>query len=155
MVGGDTLHRYPVTLDGDDVILDLSNPPGEARIAAALEEIRETMDKEEYDRMARLVACIERAGGDPLDALREAVRIGHDRMEFGMTHAFAAAPDWLRLREAQAQNDAEQLVALLEPVAHIGFDTMREPSFPFSEEVRPYDAAALVAAIEGEDEGRA
>ncbi|MDD9913291.1 MAG: Rieske 2Fe-2S domain-containing protein [Rhodospirillaceae bacterium] len=155
MVGGDTLRRYPVTLDGDDVILDLSDPPGEARIAAALEEIREAMDKEEYDRMARLVARIERAGGDPLDALREAVRIGHDRMEFGMTHAFAAAPDWLRLREARAQNDAERLVALLEPVAHIGFDTMREPSFPFSEEIRPYDAAALVAAIEAEDEDRA
>ena len=47
MVGGDTLRRYPVTLDGDDVILGLSDPPGEARIAAALEEIREAMDKEE------------------------------------------------------------------------------------------------------------
>ena len=47
MVGGDTLRCYPVTLDGDDVILDLSDPPGEARIAAALEEIREAMDKEE------------------------------------------------------------------------------------------------------------
>ena len=92
MVGGDTLRRYPVALDGDDVILDLSDPPGEARIAAALEEIREAMDKEEYDRMARLVTRIERAGGNPLDALREAVRIGHDRMEFGMTRAFAAAP---------------------------------------------------------------
>ena len=53
MVEGDTLRRYPVALDGDDVILDLSDPPGEARIAAALEEIREAMDKEEYDRMAR------------------------------------------------------------------------------------------------------
>ena len=53
MVGGNTLRRYPVTLDGDDVNLDLSDPPGEARIAAALEEIREAMDKEEYDRMAR------------------------------------------------------------------------------------------------------
>tara|TARA_A100001037_G_scaffold79163_1_gene71070 strand:+ start:476 stop:709 length:234 start_codon:yes stop_codon:yes gene_type:complete len=62
--------------------------------------------------MARLVARIERAGGDPLEAL-------------------------------------------LEPVAHNGFDTMREPSFTFSEEVRPYDAEALVATIEGEGEGSA
>ena len=61
MVGGNTLRRYPVTLDGDDVNLDLSDPPGEARIAAALEEIREAMDKEEYDRMARLVARSEGA----------------------------------------------------------------------------------------------
>lgn len=155
MVGGDTLRRYPVTVDGDDIVLDFADPPSEIRIAAALEELSEAMDKEEYDRMARLVARIERAGGDPLDALREAVRFGHDRMEFGMTHAFAAAPDWLRLRDERARDDAERLVALLEPVAHIGFDTMREPAFPFTDNVHPYDADGLVAAIEDEDEDRA
>ena len=155
MVGGDVLRRYPVTVDGDEVLLDFADPPREIRIAAALEELRDAMDKEEYGRMARLVARIERAGGDPLDALREAVRIGFDRMEFGMTHAFAAAPDWLRLGDERARDDAERLVALLEPIAHIGFDTMREPQFPFTGESAPYDPEALVAAIEEEDEDRA
>ncbi len=155
LVGGDGLRRYPVTIVGDDVLLDFSDPPGETRIAAALEELRDAMDKEEYGRMARLVARVERAGGDPLDALREAVRIGFDRMEFGMTHAFAAAPDWLRLGEERARDAAEGLVALLEPVAHIGFDTMREPRFPFSSDTRSYHADALVAAIEAEDEDQA
>lgn len=155
MVGGDTLRRYPVTIEGDDVLVDFADPPGKARIALALGELREAMDKEEYGRMARLVARIDQAGGDPLDALREAIRIGHDRMEFGMTHAFAAAPDWLRLGAARARDEAERLVAWLEPVAHIGFDTMREPRFPFTEETIPYDADALVAAIEAEDEDRA
>lgn len=155
MVGGDMLRRYPVSIDEDDVILDFAEPSGPARVAAALAELREAMDKEEYDRMARLVARIERAGGDPLDALREAVRIGFDRMEFGMTHAFAAAPDWLRLGVEHARDDAERLVALVEPVAHIGFDTMREPPLPFTEEALPYDAETFVAAIEAEDEDRA
>ena len=155
MVGGDTLRRYPVAVEGDDVLLDFADPPGEARIAAVLGELRDAMDKEEYGRMARLVARIEVAGGDPLDAVREAVRIGHDRMEFGMTHAFAAAPDWLRLGAERARDEAERLVAWLEPVAHIGFDTMREPFFPFTEDTTPYDADAFGAAIEAEDEDSA
>ena len=155
LVGGDSLRRYPVSVEGDDVLLDLTDPPGETRIAAALGELHEAMDKEEYARMARLVARIEKAGGDPLDALREAVRIGFERLEFGMTHAFAGAPDWLRLGEERARDDAERLVALLEPVAHIGFDTMREARFPFTENVAPYDADTVVEAIEAEDEDRA
>src|SRR3546814_11961846 len=35
------------------------------------------------------------------------------------------------------------------------WDSLREPAFPFAEGLLPYDAAALVAAIEAEDEARA
>ncbi len=155
LVGGDILRRYPVTVDGDNILLDFKDPPGKTRVAAALGELRESMNKDEYDRMARLVARIELAGGDPLSALREAIRYGFNRMEFGMTHAFAAAPDWLRLREEFAHDDATRLVALVEPIAHIGWDTMREPVFPFSDDTAQYNDAALVDAIEVEDEAKA
>lgn len=155
LVGGDVLRRYPVSVDGDDILLDFTDPPGEARIAAALDELRESMDKDEYDRIARLVARIELAGGDPLSALREAIRHGFNRMEYGMTHAFAAAPDWLRLRESAARDDASRLVALIEPIAHIGWDTMREPVFPFTDNTLPFSDTALVEAVEAEDEATA
>lgn len=155
MVGGDMLRRYAVTIDGDDVLLDFTEPSGAVRIAAALDEIRESMDNDEYDRLARLVARIAQAGGDPLDALRAAIRYGFNRFEYGMTHAFAAAPDWLQLRETHARDDAEHLVSLVEPIAHIGWDAMREPEYPFSDNVAPYVARDLVAAIEAEDEAKA
>src|SRR3546814_2084380 len=37
----------------------------------------------------------------------------------------------------------------------LAWDSLREPAFPFAEGLLPYDAAALVAAIEAEDEARA
>ena len=38
---------------------------------------------------------------------------------------------------------------------NLAWDSLREPRYPYPSEVRPYDAAALVAAIEAEDEGAA
>lgn len=117
-------------------------PLSQGTVTDGNDVLRDPMDKEEHDRMVRLVARIELTGGDPLGAAREAVQIGHDRMEFGMTYAFAAASDWLRLGEERARYEAERLVARLELVAHIGFDTMREPPFPFAGDTAPYSAKA-------------
>src|SRR3546814_3779908 len=52
-------------------------------------------------------------------------------------------------------SEAERLVPLVEVVGHLAWDSLREPAFPFAEGLLPYDAAALVAAIEAEDEARA
>src|SRR3546814_13422111 len=52
-------------------------------------------------------------------------------------------------------SEAERLVPLVEVVGHLAWDSLREPAFPFAEGLLPYDAAALVAAIEADDEARA
>src|SRR3546814_16644874 len=52
-------------------------------------------------------------------------------------------------------SEAERLVPLVEVVGHLAWDSLREPAFPFAEGLLPYDAAALVAATEAEDEARA
>ena len=100
LVGGDELRRYPVKLEGDDVLLDLTDPPAELGGEKALNNLKASFRLHEYDRMAREIARLEKVGGDPLDAVRSAIHWTHDHFEYGMSHAYAAAPDWLALRES-------------------------------------------------------
>ncbi|TQV79700.1 Rieske (2Fe-2S) protein [Denitrobaculum tricleocarpae] len=162
LVGGDTLRRYPVRIDGDEIWLDLTEPPLEEKVAAAEANLREAVDKHEYDRIARELSRLSLAGADPLEALRKVIAWQHDRFEFGTTHAIAAAPDWLAIRQrlldqgVDGRDDAAAaLVPLVESIGHFAWDALREPHFPFAGGTAPYDAGAFVAAMEAEDEDQA
>ncbi len=84
-----------MVVDGDDVLLDLSDPPRAERIARILDNLTQAMPKHEYDRIAREIARLKKVGGDPLDAVRAAINFSYDRFEYGSGHAFAATADWL------------------------------------------------------------
>lgn len=156
LVGGDRLRRYPVRIADGTVYLDLTDPPAEARAAAALAALRDALDRHEPDRMAREIARLIKAGRDPLDAVRSAIHWTHDRFEFGTTHAIAAAPDWLTLRAETAGTDpARALAPLVEIVGHLAWDSLREPVYPYPEGLAAYEPEVLVAAIEAEDEAGA
>ncbi len=150
------LARYPVEVDGYDIVLDLSDPPQQVLIENALKNLRASFDRHEYDRMAREIARLQQAGGDPLEALRRAVWWTYDHMEFGMTHAYAAAPDWLNLRKHHSMGDAGlELVGLVEPVAHMAWDTQREPVYPYTNNFLAFSPEALTEALEAGDEATA
>ncbi len=152
LVGGDKLRRYPVRIEDGQVWIDPTDPSAEAAAKDALDNLRACFRRHEYDRMARELSRLALSGGDPLDAVRGAIAWTHDRLEFGATHAHAAAADWLTLRETHARDEAERLVPLLEIVGHLAWDTLREPSYPYAEGTTAYDADALVEAIDREDE---
>ena len=155
LTGGDRLRRYPVLQDGERLLVDVTDPPAEARQAQALENLRDSFRKNEVDRMAREIARLTAAGGDPLDAVRNTIAWTHDRFEDGMTHAAGAAPDWLALAEEHAWDAPSRLAPLVETVSHFAWDSLREPTFPFTMAVRDYAPDALLAAIEREDEEEA
>jgi nitrite reductase/ring-hydroxylating ferredoxin subunit len=159
LVGSDQLRRYPVELRDGAVWLDISDPPREAQVAAALAALSDSFDhideRMEYARVAREIARLQKAGGDPLEALRKAVEVTYDHFEYGTTHAIAAAPDWLALGAELARDPAEELVPLLESISHLAWDSMREPVFAYSDAVKDFAPAAFLAAIEAEDEGEA
>ncbi len=155
MVGGDRLRRYPVTVEGNRVLIDISDPPAKETRARALEALRDSFPRYEYDRMAREIARLEGAGGTAEAAIAAAVGWSHDRLEYGTTHAFAAAPDWLALAARYGRDRADRLAAAVEVVGHIAWDTLRQPAFPFPTSATPFDPNGLVAAIEAEDEAAA
>ena len=155
LVGGDKLRRYPVEIIDGEVWVDVADPPPEEIAAEALNSLRDSFRRHEYDRMAREIARLQKAGADPLEALRAAFAWTADRFEYGCTHAQAAAADWLAIRDDYAADEAARLVPLVEIVGHLAWDTLREPAYPYPEESLPYDPAAFIAAIEAEDEAAA
>jgi nitrite reductase/ring-hydroxylating ferredoxin subunit len=152
LYGGDRLRTYPVTLHGPDVWVDIADPPAGERQAAALEHLRDGFNDKEYDRIARDLVRLRQAGGDLADALAAAIFWSHDRLEFGWTHAYAGAADWLLLADEAGTDSERSLVAILEAMTHIAEDSLREPEYGYGEESRPYDERAFLAAIEAQDE---
>ena len=140
LYGGDRLRVYPTELRNGEVWVDLADPPPSQRRDEALTNLRNALEEHQYDRMAREVARLMRLGGDPLDALRVAIRWSHDRFEFGTTHAYAGAADWLRLYDEHTGDQEAQVICLVETLGHIADDVMRERDrsiFPIQRQVRP------------------
>ncbi|MEQ1753700.1 MAG: Rieske (2Fe-2S) protein [Micropepsaceae bacterium] len=154
LVGGDRLRRYSIDVREGHVFVDVADAPAAERQLLALENLGEAVVDNDYDRMAREVARFIKAGGDELEPLRRTIASCADLLEFGMTHAFAAAADWVDLH-AQGRTDGEKLVALVEPIAHIAWDTLREDKYPYCEVVEPWDFARFVNAIKQENEREA
>ena len=156
LVGGDRLRHYPLRVEAGRVWLDLTDPPVETRRAALLDGLVQALDDRDQQRQLREAARLVRLGVDPVDAVRTALAWAHERLEFGTTHAFAAAPDWLRLHaDPQLPADA-RLMALGEILGHIGDDVAgAEARFGFVPDVSAWDAARFQEAIEREDEATA
>ena len=151
LVGRDPVRTYPVRLEDGEILVDLADAPAEQRRRRALAGLDVAMADNDRTRMAREVARLERAGFEARGALTHALHRVDDRLEGGMTHAHAAAADWLAL-SARAPSPETRLAALLEPIGHLAWDTLGAGRFPYPRDVRAWDAQAFVAAMEAEDE---
>lgn len=155
IVGGDRLRRYPVKVYGGRVYVDIADPPLCNIVEDAISDLLDSFDEHDYTRMAREIARIIKADGDPVDAVTAAVNETHDRFEFGMTHAIAAAADWLYLYNAAAGDPTKQLVCITEIVGHLAWDTRRETSYPYAGSMRAFNANEFLRSIELQDEDTA
>jgi nitrite reductase/ring-hydroxylating ferredoxin subunit len=151
LIGFDPVRIYPVTFRGQEIVVDLADPPADAQRERALAGLEVALDYDDRARMARETARLERAGFDGRLALTHAIRRQNDRLEGGMTHAHAAAPDWLSLA-ARAQDPDLRLTAVIEPISHLARDTLGAGTFPYAEAALDWDAGAFVDAVEREDE---
>jgi nitrite reductase/ring-hydroxylating ferredoxin subunit len=154
LIGRDPVRTYPVALRDGEIFLDLTDPPAEARKRRALEGLEKALEDNDMPRMAREVARLGRAGFDAHIALGHAFGVRGSRFETGMTHAHGAAADWLALAE-RAPNEDARLAAMLEPLAHLAWDTRGSGEFPYTQDIARWDASAFLAAMEAEDENAA
>lgn len=155
LYGGDRLRTYPVEVRGEEVWVELSDPPYVERYAAIVNSLKEAFNDHEYDRIAREIARLKQSGADPLDALRLAIDWSWQKMEFGWTHAIAGMADWLLVYEENPEDAELQLVCLVESVGHAAFDVLREDEYPYANEVQTYDEAKFLLAIEQENQSTA
>ena len=154
LYGGDNLRVYPVRVTDGSVWLDIHDPPPAARAVQALAHLDTAMAEYDTARIARELARLGKAGTDPALAVGRAIGATYDRLRDGMTHAYAAADVWLRLRETVA-GDAQRLACAADALAHIAFDTLRENAYPFTVDRTPWDPQAFAVALEAQDENGA
>src|SRR5260370_10528817 len=154
LVGRDPVRTYELAERGGEIFIDFRDPPAEARRVRALRGIEAAILDNDRARMAREAARLERAGFDAREALVHAFRLCNGRLEDGMTHAHAAAADWLLLA-ARPATPAERLAAELEPPRQLTLDTQGEGEFRYPEAAAEWNAAGFVAAVEAEDEAAA
>ena len=152
LVGGDKLSRYAVKAEDGRIWLDWREPDPIALRDKAMGDLEAALVDEDYGRIARELARLERHGGDPLAGMSRAVLWSHDRFEFGMTHAYAAAADWLDLRARASGDPVRQLAALVEAIAHVAEDADESRTYPFAARTRAWSEADFLAAIETENE---
>lgn len=151
LFGRDSVRTYPTAIRNGEVFVDVSDPPAAARRERAMRGLEAALVDNDRQRMARETARLVHAGFDAKEAVAHAFRARNARLEDGMTHAHAAAADWLALAD-RAGSAEMKLAAVLEPLGHIAWDTEGAGEFPYANDILPWRAEAFVAAIEAEDE---
>ena len=152
--GGDRLRIYPVKLEAGTVWVDTRDPPAHERARQVLLQLDAAMDEHDAPRIARELARLAKAEAPPEVALVRAIERSHDRLRYGMTHAYAAAEVWLRLRDTLV-DATQRLACATEALAYVAYDSLREPAFGFDERSRHWDAQSFLAAVESQHEAEA
>ena len=155
LYGGDRLRTYPVETRGEDIWVDITELPYAERYKNVTSSLHDAFNDESYDRIAREIARLIRLGADPFDVLRLSIEWSWQKLEFGWTHAYAGMADWLRLYEEHEGDEELQLVCLVESVAHVAFDVLREKQYDFSSGAAEFDKNIFLKAIEDENEAAA
>ena len=155
LYGGDRLRTYPIEVRGDEIWVDITDLPYGERYNTIINSLHDAFDDYSYDRIGREIARLTKLGADPLDALRLAIDWSWKKMEFGWTHAYAGMADWLVLYAEHEQNDELKLVCLVESVAHVAFDVLRERDYVFCGEISSFDEQSFVDSIETQNEDAA
>ena len=154
LYGRDPVRTYPLAIRDGEILVDFSDPLADAQRERALRGLDAALADNDRQRIARETARLARAGFNAKEAVTHGFRIRNERLEDGMTHAHAAAADWLVLADRAAVPE-KQLTAILEPLGHIAWDTEGAGEFPYPDLTSPWRADVFLAAIEREDEGSA
>ncbi|HEX3066070.1 MAG TPA: Rieske (2Fe-2S) protein [Dongiaceae bacterium] len=151
---GEGLRTYPVETREGAVWLDMTEQPVEQRRAAVMRSLKDAFEEEDYERLARDLARLAELG-NPRDVVYAAIDWSWQRLEYGWTHAYAGMADWLALYDEHEGDREAQLICLLEILAHVAEDCLREEEHPFAEGKHLWNEQAFLAAVEAEDEDNA
>ena len=158
LIGGDSLRVYPVSLRNGEVWCDLTDPPLERARSRVYFGLEQALAENDYERLAREVTRYRISGGDPLDLVRFAFGWAHEKFQYGITHAHAAAADWLMIYDGLlGTDDPDTLIPVVEILGHIAWDCKRDAGrWEFTQNCETdFSAIALENAIEEEDENAA
>jgi nitrite reductase/ring-hydroxylating ferredoxin subunit len=155
VLGGDHVRAYAAKVEDGHVWVDFADPPAEATLRRTLDGLQKAFAERDFGRVCREISRLRLHGLDPLLAVRRAVEWSHDRLEFGFTHAYAAAADWLSQARTFAGDWEKQLICLAEAVDHMAFDALRDRTYPYAPPGPAFTRQAFLDAVEGEQTAQA
>ena len=150
LLGADNVRTYPVLLEKDNIVIDLEEPTSDTILQNFDKNLKTAFTKRQYGRTAREITRLMFHKHNPLIAVEKAILWSYEKLEFGTTHAYAAAADWLDLYDKCTERE-DKIICLTEAVDHIALDTLRHKYYPFSAKADDYCPHSLLAAIEHED----
>ncbi len=156
LAGRDPVRTYAIREDSSGVWIDLTDPPRESQIAQAMKGLEDALDVNDYSWIARSLARLMAAGGDPREAMQHTLNWSRGRFEYGFNHAHAVAADWLELAEGGALPGRKQkLAAYLEAISYFADAGQGGRHFPFPDHVEKFREADFLTALEAQNENRA
>lgn len=155
LYGGDRLRTYPVEIRNNEIWVDVTELPYQLRYEQICSSLHDAFEDYSYDRIAREIARLIKLGADPFDVLRLSIEWSWQKLEFGWSHAYAGMADWLILYHENETDEELQLVCLLESVAHISYDVVREKDYPYTEQMSDFEEESFLNHIECENEDAA
>lgn len=100
LFGGENLRTYPVEIRGGEVYLDLTDPAPETIAPQLFSSLLEAMGDVDVARVARDTMRLRKIGTPLTELVREGVRYGASRAEYGWNHSLATMADCLTMAAA-------------------------------------------------------
>lgn len=150
VIGEEDVPCHAVRLDGDDVVVSVTEPTNEERLAKLWPSLRFGIERFYRGQIARDTARLLEAGASPDEIIADALRRGVVRTEWGMGHEMAVSADLLALSDSY--DGIDRALPVVQALTAISEETRDRPAHGDPEPVTANpDKATFIAAIEAED----
>ena len=136
--GGEDVRSYPVEVRGDEVWVDVTDPAPEEISPALFASLLEAMGKADVGRIARDTARLRQLGVPLAHVVREGLRWGAPRAEYGWNHSLATLTDCLMM--ASAFDRRLETLPVVQGLSVVAETQVRRPRRPRAEPVDPVAA---------------
>lgn len=154
VIGQEDVACHQVRIDGDDVIVSVTEPSNEERLATLWPSLQRGIERDYRGQIARDTARLLDAGATPEAIVAVGIQHGLPRTEWGIGHDMAVAADLLTLSDKY--DGIEKTLPLSHALSGFSEANRDRPEHPVPEFAEaPADQATFVNAIEVEDESLA
>jgi nitrite reductase/ring-hydroxylating ferredoxin subunit len=133
--GGENIRTYPVEIRGGDVFIDVTDPAPETIAPQLFSSLLDAMGDVDVGRLARDAMRLRRIGTPLAELVREGVRYGAERAEYGWNHSLATLADCLTM--AAAFEGPLRTLPVIQGLSVVSQTEVRRPARPRPEPVDP------------------
>jgi nitrite reductase/ring-hydroxylating ferredoxin subunit len=142
LFGGESLRTYPVQVRDGGVYLDLTDPEPETIAPQLFSSLLEAMGDMNVPRVARDTMRLRKIGTPLTELVREGVKYGASRAEYGWNHSLATLADCLTM--AAAFEGPLRALPVVQGLSVVSQTEARRPQRPQPDPVDPISAYGSV-----------